>query len=615
VAVQAVGDFRRYNTRGLPVISYTQAAAACTRIRMSELPANQPDSARPRASTNQASSPVVVDAQCYRRANPASSLTSTTLPPQEALTATIGRGASWVMMGNAVAKFAALAAQVVLGSILTDVDFGVFATAASIGWFIAILKDAGTNSIVLHAGPKEYARISGAMFWMNMTLSAACALVISGIAGGMLLSSPEHPQEVWILFVIAAATPMQVVGGQLQTKLRQDLRFAIFSRILLTSAVLRQVSTVVLALLGFGAMSFAWPYIVCAIYEGIASFRAHREHLWKHPPAFRTWGGHFRQGSWTLLGTISNFALDQGPYLVMGLMLAKAITGTFYFAFQLTAQSGVILGFAVQQVLIPALVQLNNEAARQAEAALRALRVMTLVGSIACVGVSVCIAPLEAIVWRGKWDAAVPAIIILGFFFSWRINFGLTTALLHAQGRFKRHAVLTAFEGAGLMAATAVASSRVDASATSIAWWVGGWLLFGRLVVTLYVFKALRISVPRTLGAVVPGWTLAVATGGATLWLDHLLGLLPRLLTVSRDVLTRLGVADPSPWMVDIPAQSVRLVLLGSTCVLIFVAIGRVCLRDHFADALSMVPARIRGKAARLLALPPIAKPDNAAAG
>lgn len=521
-------------------------------------------------------------------------------PGEQALTDTVGRGASWVMLGSALSKFATMLAQVVLGWKLTDVDFGVFATAGSIAWFIGILKDAGTNVILLQRGKENYEKIAGPLFWMNFSLSLVCAALIAALAYP-LARSQNSPEMATILLIIAISTPMQVVGGHLQTKLRQDLRFAKFSQITLVSALIRQVATVALALLGFGALSFAIPYILCAIYDGVASYRATREPVWKRPAEIHTWKSYFREGSWTVLGTASNFALDQGAYIVLGLMLTEKITGQFYFAFQLVAQTGVILGYAVQQVLVPALVKLNEHAERQADAALRALRVMTFVGSIVCLGMTACIDPLVKIVWPQRWIPAIPAIQILGVFFVWRINFGLTTAILHAQGRFKRHALLTAIEGGGIMLIALVAALIPDVSLATISWKVGGWLLAGRLVVTLFVFRALGVSAGPVLGATVPSWLCAVAGGLAALALDHFLHLEARCLNLAQSLATVAGFHPASPRLIEAPAHALRLLILGGACVAVFCVLTRALIRTQVVEALSILPARFRGHATRLL--------------
>lgn len=530
--------------------------------------------------------------------------------PVQALGNTIGRGASWVMLSNSLGKVAALIAQVVLATLLTDVEFGIFATASALGWFVGILKDAGTNSILIQRGDAAYEKIAGPLFWINTCLSFACALVIAAIGVIMSFQSSDHPQISWILYVIAFSTPLQVVGGQLQTKLRQDLRFAKFSQIQLISAVLRQIATVALAVGGAGAMSLAWPYILCAVYEAVAAYRATREKVWQRPAEVHTWGSFLRQGWWTLVGTGANFALDQGAYLVMGFTLSKAITGQFYFAFQLVAQTGVILGYAVQQVLIPALVKLNDDPARQAEAAMRSMRAMTLASSIVCVGLSVCIAPLRAILWPDKWADAVPAVVILGMFFSWRVQFGLTTAFLHAQGRFKRHAYFTILEGGGVVIVTLLASllpnvvswlPQPDASVLS--WWIGSWLMIGRLIVTILVFRKMDVPTSEVLGSMLWSWLIAVAAGLATLVLDDQLNLEGRLRSIASSVVGALGIAQAKPWMTEVPAQAIRLGILGGACTVLFLAVVRVLQRDTLAETLLVVPARFRGRAMRALGL------------
>jgi len=534
----------------------------------------------------------------------------------EPLGDTVGRGASWVMLGNVLGKIAALVAQVIIGILLTDVEFGVFASALAIGGFIGILRDGGTNLILLQRGAPAYEEVAGPLFWINAAVSSVCALVIAGIGVGMSTLDPEHPQSAHVLYVIALATPLQVVGGQLQTKLRQDLRFARYSQIQLISAVLRQVSTVALALAGAGAMSMAWPFVICALYEGVASYRATREKVWLRRPMTHTWGGFFRQGWWTLFGTACNFALDQGAYFVMGFTVSKAITGQFYFAFQIVAQTGVILGYAVQQVLVPALVRLNDHPERQADAAMKSLRVMSLVGCIVCVGVSVGIAPLRAILWPGLWVEAEPAISILGVFYSWRIQFGLTTALLHAQGRFKRHAFYTLFEGGGVMIVTLIATLLPrfttllpEPDVTTIAWWVGAWLVIGRVTVTILVFKRMNVTAPDVLGATFWSWLIAIAAGLATLAIDHYLGLETRLRDIAAQVIQSIGPTSPKPWMTEIPAQSCRLLILGGACTVLFMLAVRTLQRDTLAATLLIIPIRFRPLATRMLGLTKVPEP------
>ncbi len=536
--------------------------------------------------------------------------TKSELPPEidqaqagAGLGAAVGKGTSWVMFGAALGKAASFVAQVWLGHLLTDVDFGVFATASSIGWFLSILRDAGTNALLLQKGPREYERYAGALFWMGMTFAVGTAAVLALVAHP-IASAMGQPELAPILWVIAASGVFNTPAAQAQTKLRQDFRFRDFTVIQTISAIIRQVATVALAKLHFGAMSFAWPYLICAVYELVAGVRATREKPWTRPVDRRHWPGLLRQGLWTIAGTCSNFALDQGPYFVLGLLATERITGQFFFAFQLTAQVGVLMSYAVQLVLAPVFVRLNDDPRRQGEAMVRALRAMMLSGAIACVSLSVTIKPLEGALWHGKWAVIVLPVMILGAAYPWRITFGLTTAILHAQGRFKLHAFLTAFEGLGLMAAVAVSAlvSPTDLVMHSIV--AGAWLLVGRLCVTLYfMIGLLGVPARTTLGALAPSWVLACLAGGAVLWADHLVNLNALCVSIVRPLANLIPAGRVHDHVMASGPNVVHAAILGLVCGALFVALARLILQSHLRDTVGVVPARVRRAFTTLLLL------------
>lgn len=528
-----------------------------------------------------------------------------TQQPTEAFGAAVGRGTSWILLGNVLGKAASFVAQVWLGHLLTDTDFGVFATASAIGWFLALMRDAGSNAVLLQRGPGEYQRLAGACFWLGMSFAAGSALLL-GLAAYPIALAMHEPKLAPILWVIGAAGLVNTPASQLQTKLRQDLRFRDFTIIQTVSAVLRQVATVAFATMHLGAMSFAWPYLVCAAYELIAGYRATRETPWRAPALTREWGGLLRQGLWTVAGSAANFGLDQGPFFVLGLLTTKAITGQFFFAFWLTAQVGVLMSSAIQQVLAPVFVRLNDDRKRQGEAIIRALRAMMLASSVVHVFLSVAFGWLESSMWRGKWSATVLPVMILGAFYPWRATFGLTTAALQAHGRFKLHALLTAFEALGLMGVVALSARSFPCDVVMHALYAGTWLLIARYVVTSFFLDRLlgfpRLTAIRTLS---PAWTLACGVGVLLLWLDHAADITPVFESIAR------------PFESILPAGALRRNLhasgppflhacfLGLAYLIAFFALARFTLRTHLRDAVSVAPVRIRGLLASALCLGP----------
>ncbi len=525
---------------------------------------------------------------------------------EAALGKATGRGAAWLIFGQVALKFATSVAQVFLGWLLTDEDFGLFAAAASVGGFLMIFRDGGANALVVQRGAKEYPAVAGPLFWMGFWITTLSGLLVAALA---------YPMEAWLdkkglaplLLVIALSAPLNAPALQLQSKLKLDLRFETLSRIGLASGVLRQVLTVVLAFMGFGAMSLAIPYVACAVYEGVASARAVRNPLWRRSADLRAWPALLAQGKWAILGITCNLMLDMGPYLVLAAMVSKSIAGVFYFAFQMTAQLGIILGFAVHQVLFPIFARLNDEPKRQADAIVRSVHALMMIGSISCVGFGVLIDPLERLIWHEKWRPAVLPVMILGAFFPWRITFGLTTALFQGQGRFKRVAYLTGFEGLGLMIATAVAA-EVNPTPTAIALATGLWLLIARLAISMYMLRRSGASWGRSLEALMPSWFLACVAGLAALAIDRAVGAGPRVTHALLPLVDQV-FASASPRTVTTIAESagelVRVAILGASCAAIFALGARSFLRHHVQDLLGVAPARVRGMAARLIRVRP----------
>lgn len=519
-------------------------------------------------------------------------------PRSTALGKATAHGATWVMTTAILGKLATSVAHVLLGWILLPEHFGIFAGAVSIAGLLNLLRDGGTNFILTQQGMKRYERVAGALFWMGFVFSVLSSLLLLAAAWPLAMYAFEKPtpEAFWIIAIVAISNPINVVGAQLQTKLRISLRFAEASRLVLTSSVLRQISTVAFALLGCGALSFAYPFIICAVYETIWGYRATREPVWSRPPEFHLWRGLMRQSLWALAGSSTNYLLDSGPNIVAMRLVDAATLGEFYFAFQITAQLGVLLGFAVQIVLFPILARLNEEPARQAAAIVRSLHAIMLAGAGASLALVVAMEPLQRIIWPGKWEQAVIAVMVLGVFYPWRISFGLTTAVLHARGRFKRHALLTLFEGGGLMVATGIACV-VAPNPVGLAWFTGVWLFIARACVTFYILRMQDVPRVSIVEAIFPAWIIGGVAAGAALSLDHFLRiaspvsqrLLPLLQSWSGDAKPELlhRIADAS-------GEGVRLVALLLAFTLVFAGLVRALLARHVQDALALAPRRVQ---------------------
>jgi hypothetical protein len=193
----------------------------------------------------------------------------------------------------------------------------------------------------------------------------------------------------------------------------------------------------------------------------------------------------------------------------------------------------------------------------------------------------------------------VPTTIILGIFFAWRITFGLSAALLVAQGRFKLYSWLTLFEGVGLTLSCCVAA-LIEASATSVAIGAGIWLFVSRAAICLWLCKQLNLP-RRTLAvAMSSSWITAIVAGVAGWAADHYL---------QESIRSGISQSLPfgSPTVKLMIADLVRVGVAGIVTSALFLVLARAFLHEALKDVVQVAPMKLR----RILGLVCGVRPDE----
>jgi len=553
----------------------------------------------------------------------------------------VAGGMTWMVVAVTATKITTFVAQAILGWYLLPEHFALYATATTISGFMMICRDMGVREILIQTGRARYAELSGPCFWLAFAYNMGMAILMAAVAYPLAVYVFHDIELARMLWVMCVALPIGTLTSILQAKLRLEMRFAAFGGQIIVSSVIRQVSMVLLAVWGYGPMALAIPVVVAAVSESVGTYVVSRDWPWMRAPRFELWRGLVSRAKWFMLGSVAVVSLDFGPYLVLSPALGASHpqVGIYFFAFQLTAQIGVLLSFNSLQVLLPALVAMQHEPERMRQASLRALRSLMLVGSIASLGLASIIAPLEDLIWRGRWAESVEAVIIMGFFFPWRVTSGLCSSLLMAQNRTKAYAVLTMLEGVGLVVVTGLAVSLqpsqeafawwsnlaaacagtpfaaffdgvarwVAPSAGTSSWWIGAsglsiwtglWLLVSRLTVTYLVFRPTGAPTKDVMMAVFPSWLLAILAGAAGFAADEFSGIGP--------IVARLvGGNNPSSAIAVTAANLARILVAGGACSLCFALFTRLLIPEQLRETISALPARVRPLVNMVLRLKP----------
>jgi O-antigen/teichoic acid export membrane protein len=342
-------------------------------------------------------------------------------------------GLIWMLAQNVVARACALASQVALAALLAAADFGVISITYTITGIISTLLNIGVDDVVLqrHRGLRHW---TGPAFWINLSLASIAAALAVGISP-FAAAVYKAPDLIGLVTILAVAMPLSALASVPVMIMRARMRFGVIALYGTLEIVAQSVLTVGLAWAGFGVYSFVLPVPFLAALKVAAWWR-----MAATKPSFRP---RLRRWKYVMKNIAAMFTtrllialVDQGDYLVLGLIASKDVVGAYYFGFRLAAQPLWALAGNFSGVLFPALVHLKSEPDRQGAAALNASTLLSFcIMPLAAIQAAVA-APFVEFLFGEKWAASIPVIQILSIGLAFDGVSWVAGALLNARGEF-----------------------------------------------------------------------------------------------------------------------------------------------------------------------------------
>lgn len=335
--------------------------------------------------------------------------------------------------------------QVALAWILIERDYGLIGLAYTIILFAGLVERGGLSEVLV-------SRKRNFRHWVGtgsaMSLASGLLAMFLACAAAFPVSKFYGESELAILVVaLAVAMPIRAFAVVPLTFLKVEMRFRSVALINLKSGLTRSFFTIVFALLGFGAFSFAIAEAIAATVRTVAAWRSIKADF---APTFsaRFWRIIFRRSKSTLLSGLAYFCIIQGDYIVLGSQLDAAVVGIYFFAFSLASQFMFTFTASIVEVFTGAIVALAREPDRQLKAICKSANVLTSLIAPLCVSQAVLAPSIMRLLWGTKWESAILLVQILSIGWSFRVLEPLNIAVFRANGRLKVQARIT-----GLVAA------------------------------------------------------------------------------------------------------------------------------------------------------------------
>jgi len=335
---------------------------------------------------------------------------------------------------NLVARISSVFSQLVLAALLQPADFGIISLTYTVTSIAAVLTNVGLDDVILQR-ERAFRLWLGPAFWISLSLGVAAGLLVvafSPVAAAIY----KAPDMVGLLAILALAMPIGALGSVPGMILRARMQFGVLAIYGTFEMVGQVLMTITLAWHGFGAYSFVLPGPILSAVRSIVLWR-----LAGFKPDLRP---QRKRWKYVVGNTTINFVnrilisfINQGDYIVLGLIGTQASVGIYYFGFRLAAQPLWTLAGNFSSVLYPALVQMKSDPERQNRAVLNSSTLLSFCVMPVALIQSAVAEPLISRYFDPRWAASIPVIQLLSIGLAFDAISWVAGALLSARGEFK----------------------------------------------------------------------------------------------------------------------------------------------------------------------------------
>ncbi len=367
-------------------------------------------------------------------------------------------GVIWLIAQSLSARLLGFFSQLILAALLMPADFGIIGLANTVTGIAQVLVGFGVDDVLLQR-QRTMRMWSTPAFWISLTLGTLGMIAVM-IAAPIAALAYHSRSVLWLILILAVAMPIRTLATVPGVQIRLTMNFRFLAAYNTFEIAALQLGTIVFAWAGLGAYSFAIPVPLLALVKAGLFW-------WKAPPViwrrFRLVQLRYMFGNSSIVFASRSIieVVNQGDYIVLGLIASHNVVGLYYFAFRVSVQPVRMLAGNFNNVLFPALVQLRDEPGRQADAALRASRLLSYLVVPFCFLQAALAGPGLALLFGSRWLGAIPIVQLLSIGLPFDAVSWITGSLLSARREFSR-SLLYAAVSAPLFFGAVIVGGKLD---------------------------------------------------------------------------------------------------------------------------------------------------------
>jgi teichuronic acid exporter len=299
---------------------------------------------------------------------------------------------------------------IVVIRLLSPSDYGLLAIAAGFIGVFAMLSEAGFGAALIQApelDEEKLRRVFGALIVINgsvFLLQVALAPFIAQFFG--------EERLVWIIRVLALQFLLTIFAAIPSALLSRDLDFKSQSIIALAASVIGSLTSLALALLGYGVWALVISNILVCLCQAVG-INIISPFLRRPEFSLRGLSSLIDAGSKITASRILWFFYTQADVFIAGKVLGKELLGFYSIALHLASLPVQRLSGVLNQIAHPAFAEARRSSAVVSFYVLKGVRVLSIVSVPILWGISAIAPEIVAIFLGPKWSSSVVPLQIL----------------------------------------------------------------------------------------------------------------------------------------------------------------------------------------------------------
>jgi len=444
-------------------------------------------------------------------AQPGSSGSAVTDSGERPQAGEVSRNLRWSFLGSIYGRVSSVVAGVVLARLLMPTQYGHFAIALFVLQILLTVNDGGIAYLLMRKTgdiSKLAPTAVSVVLISSVSLYVAVALVANPLATA--LGDPAAASLIRVLCLALVVDGTFSVPAALLTRSFLSHKRAIAD---LVGFTVTPLVSVLLAALGYGAVSLAWGWVVGAFANGLLILLlSPRLHL----PGWNVSAARMllHEGPGIVGAGLLSVVVLNVDYVVVGRTLGVEQLGLYQLAFNLSSLPIAIFSSAIRQVSIPGFAQVSKDAALVKKLLLRSISGLGLAVMPVCVVMAAFAVPGISIVYGHKWVDAAPALRWLALLALLRVIMELAADFLVALSRV-RGLVAIRVLWVVLLIPVLAAGAEID-GIRGVA--IGHLVVAGGVILPMFLLSIRSVGIPlfAWVKAFLPGAGLAVVLAVAS---------------------------------------------------------------------------------------------------